>query len=215
MDSFSIWHWIIVALTVMLVVGAGGLGVLMWPVLVPKKIYLSSDPQDDGSYIEIVGRPSGIVSWLFSLLKIEPNFSLKVFFEKIEFKSVSIFGYRTHVLPADSISHTFFGFEKPFFKALYWFSIFFIPSVLIIEHGRSASSGFIFLGIFGILIGLTVAALIFILNKTMVIGVNMDGGSRFSLTMKRSVIENIDINENQLEKATEIILEIIKKRGAE
>ena len=78
MDSFSIWHWLIVVASVLIFALAGNVVASNNKSLVVKKFFVNPEPRDDGVYVEIIGRQSGLIAWIFALLKIDPTLEMRV-----------------------------------------------------------------------------------------------------------------------------------------
>ena len=77
--------------------------------LVVKKFFVSPTPREDGVYVEIVARESGLFAWLFALLKLDPNYCLRILYDKVQYESSSVFGFSKVIMPIHSVSSVSFG----------------------------------------------------------------------------------------------------------
>jgi len=171
--------------------------------LVIKRWFSDVSPREDGCYVEVVGRESGLLSWFLSLLSIDSSYSLHVQYDKLFYESRSVFGYRRVVLPVASVSSMYFGYSKPWKLALFWFALFGFGAFALTEldlWGWSALA---------LLLGVGVATLVFILNRELTLGLSEQNGEEYELQFKRSVIENQEISEQSLERITRIFIAIV------
>jgi len=202
MGSFSIWHLLIlliVAFTAFLGVAgrrAGG-------ALVVKKFFSSPSPRDDGVYVEIVGRQSGLVAWLFALLKLDPTIEMRVKYTRVEYMAASFSGFNRVILPIESVASVFFGVSRPWLSALFWLLAFLAGAYVAAEIGSTPWV----LGL--ILVGIVVAVLVFVLQRQRVIGFTDVTGEDYVLVLKRSVIEGKEITEQTLDEISRIILALV------
>jgi hypothetical protein len=203
MGSFSIWHWLIVIAIVFFVALASSIIANKNGALVVKKFFVSPTPREDGVYVEIVGRQSGLIAWLFALLKIDPTLEMRVRHEKVEYISASFSGFHRVILPIHSVSSVFFGVVRPWFKALTWLFIFLAGAYAAAEAGSSGA-------VIGLtLAGVAVAVLIFVLGRERSIGFTEMTGDDYALRLKRSVIEGQEISEERLVEIAAIIIALL------
>jgi hypothetical protein len=165
--------------------------------LVVKKWYADARPNENGLYVEILARKPGVVAWLFTLIGIDDTHYLGVFFDKIIIQKSSLEGFKKTIVPIDSVSFTYFGFKKPWKKALILFFALVILSV--------------FLASTGILVGsVIVAGIYYFLNQQLVIGISEQSGKNLGLnSLKRSLIEGEGVTVERLDLATKIIATLI------
>ena len=176
------------------------------PTLVLRKFRVEFE-SSSGVFVEIVGRASGLTSWLLTILGLEEETYLLVTDKDIAFKSSSLFGQTNYVAPLSSVSSTHCGYSKPIG--------FLILGVIIIIGSITGGIGlygvYKYVVIFlGILIGLLFLFLYWLLKK-MVISLQTYGGLIMGLTFKRSIIENVAVD---IEKAIQAI-QIINMRVAQ
>ena len=176
--------------------------------LVVKKFFVNSTPREDGLYVEIVGRESGLLAWFFALLKLDPNYSLRIFYDKIYYEASSIFGFRKVIMPIDSVSSIYFGTVRPWGKALLWFLIF--AGAAFGAAQMEETNWAIGLAV----VGVVIAILVFIFNRQLTIGVSEVTGTSYEMTLMRSVIEGQEISEKKLEEITQIFTAILDAHKA-
>jgi hypothetical protein len=203
MGSFSIWHWLIVAAIIFIAALAGNLVSGNNKTLVVKKFFVSPEPRNDGVYVEIIGRDSGLIAWFFSLIKIDPTLEMRVKYDKVEYMSSSFSGFNRVVLPVHSVSSVFFGVHRPWLKAMTWLSIFLVGAYAAAEAG--STTAVIGLSVTGVL----VAILVFVLGRVRSIGFTEMTGTKYNLRLKRSVIEGQEISEEHLAKIAAIIVTLL------
>ena len=202
MGSLSIWH-VLIVLIIALVGFLGFAGRRAGGALVVKKFFNSSTPRDDGVYVEIVGRQSGLMAWLFALMKIDPTIEMRVRYTKIEYMASSISGFNRVILPIESVASVFFGVNRPWLLSLTWLVIFLLGAFAAAEIGSTPAV----LGL--IVVGAIVAVLIFIFNRQRVIGFTDVTGEDYELVLKRSIIEGKEITEQTLDEISKIILALV------
>lgn len=158
--------------------------------LVIKKWSASSTPDAAGNYVDILGREGGLISWLLSLLKIDPTTSIQISDNLVLFSQGSLEGTEHRVIPMQSICSAYYGYKKPWKEAL----------VL----------GLILMPLFGL--GLLVGPLYYFLNKTLTVGVVENSGWVGGFAFKRSVIEGQNITEKQAHEVIAIVRTLIEKK---
>lgn len=168
----------------------------------------------DNNYVSITGRESGLIAWFFALVGIDATTRLRVGIERIEFYSSSLAGTNTTLIPLASVSSTYFGFYKPWKPALAIF-------ILILFVGASISSALIDSraagnGIAVLLITLAFASmcafLYYYLNRILTLGFVEFSGLVHGIKFKRSIIENVDIDEKKAESVCMIVQKLIESR---
>jgi hypothetical protein len=203
MDSFSIWHWLIVSAIFLVVLLAGNVMANKNGALVVKKFFASPSPREDGVYVEIVGRQSGLIAWFFALLKLDPTLEMRVRYDKVEYMAASFSGFQRVILPIHSVSSVAFGVVRPWLKALSWLLIFLVAAYAAAEVGSTGA-------VIGLtLAGVAVAVLIFVLGRERSIGFTEITGDDYALRLKRSVIEGQEISEERLAEIAAIIIALL------
>ena len=170
--------------------------------LVVKSWHVNSQPAAGTPYVRIIGRESGIGSFLFSLLGIDATTTFTVNQHRLEFESGSLSGFIRRLTPYAHVSSTFYGRFRPWKSALLMFFIFALLGVALAyaEIGRGTGiSGWLIFG------GAIVAIIYYFLNRELMIGFYETSGDKMSITFKRSVIEGQEVNEAALENIIKII----------
>lgn len=160
--------------------------------LVIKKWYAGSEENVNGDYVHLVGREAGLLSWFLSILKIDATSEVEVKENLIKFTTSSLAGREKRIIPMNSITSAYYGYEKPWKMAL-------LLTVLLMP--------FFFLG-------LIVGPLYYFLNKNLTVAVVEASGWVGAFSFKRSVIEGQNINEEQAYKVIDIIRELIESKTA-
>ena len=151
MGSFSAWHAVIVVAIFLVLVLAAKASSGLTGALVVKKFFVSNSPREDGVYIEIVGRQSGLIAWLFALMRIDPTLEMRVRYTKVEYVVSNFTGFTRIILPIESVSSVFFGVHRPWKKALGWLLFFIALAYGAAEFGSTSGTlGLLVLGLIGI-----------------------------------------------------------------
>jgi len=175
--------------------------------LVIKEWKASNQPMDsDGNYVRVVGRAGGLISWFLALLKVDPTTSIRVSKNRVEFSSASLSGTGHRMIPIGNVCSTYYGYHKPWKAALL---IFFIFGFLINIPGGIASLGnntalSVIGSLFGIVVAVGIALLYYFLNRALTLGFVEHSGVISAIKFKRSVIENVDVNEGQARYICEV-----------
>ena len=132
----------------------------------------NDQPDGEGNYVNINGRAGGLVSWLLNLLDISPTVRLTVRSDKITLQMGSLEGSMHFLTPLENTCSMFYGFKRPLKEAV-------ILGIVL---------GALTFFTFGLL-GIALAILYYVLNKTLTIGFTDAGGRLTEIHIKRSVIE--------------------------
>ena len=160
--------------------------------LVIKKWYAEDNANENGDYVHLVGREAGLLSWLLSLLKIDAISEVEVKENLIKFTTSSLAGQEKRIIPLNSITSAYYGYEKPWKTALV-LTILFTP--------------FFFSG-------LIIGPVYYYLNKNLTVAVVEASGWVGAFSFKRSVIEGQNINENEAYNVIDIIRKLIEAKTA-
>jgi len=161
------------------------------------------DDIPDGVFVEIVGRASGLIGWILTVIGFDATTSLKITDKDISFNSSSLFGQINQVAPLPSIASTHCGYSKPLGYLIV--GMIFVIGGIVIAFVQFESAGAA--GIPLIIIGV-ILFVVYWLSKKMTITLETTGGSIMGIRFKRSVIENIPVD---FEKAIQTI-DIINKK---
>lgn len=180
--------------------------------LVIKSWQAETRPIDENNnYVSIVGRESGLIAWVLSKVAVDPTTKITVGPERLEFSSASLSGTESRIIPLESISSSYYGYYKPWKQSVGIFFLFFIMAMSFARGGGGAVGGFmIFLITAGI--GAVIAALVYYLNRTLTLGFVEQSGVVSGIRFKRSVIENIDINQEQSKMVCLLVQRLIESK---
>lgn len=160
---------------------------LIGPAALATKEFSIMPDAPGGLYVRIIGRKSGFLAWLLSLIGIDATTVLEVFEDRIVLKSSNLSGALTTTLPLASVCRTSSGFFKPVLYLV--LGVLTLPLVLTI-------------------IGAIVPILFFVfyfLHKSLLISIESHSGGIMAIAFKRSVIEGIKVEEADAEKVVAII----------
>lgn len=124
--------------------------------------------------VQIHGRAPGVMSFLLSLIGIEPTVSLILTHTSVEFSQGSLFGRRNRTIPLHQVASTHYGYAKPL--------QYLIIGIALLPVGI----GLLFL-------------LMYFFKKSLFIGVSDTGSGGDSIKFRRAMIENQEINEQAAE----------------
>lgn len=82
------------------------------PNLVLRRFYVGQ--AQNGYYIDIAGRPTGLIAWILMKLGLEAETVMRVSADSLTYKSSSLFGQAYSVVPLNAISSTHSGYVKNF-----------------------------------------------------------------------------------------------------
>jgi hypothetical protein len=158
-----------------------------------------------GAHVLIEARQAGLISFILTLIGLDPNSSLKVTRGSIAFRTSSVFGSSQVSTPLPNIGAFVGGYKKPFLAlvlsvmALFWGAL-----TLILLQGELA------LYISPLFFIISLAALIYYyLNKVMFIGFETSGGGTYGFAFKASVIEGVGIDINRIEHTIDYVNTLI------
>ena len=160
--------------------------------LVLKKWQAGRSANVDGNYVHLVGREAGLFAWLLSLVGVDPTTEVEIKDNLVVFTAGSLAGREKRVIPLNSVSSAYYGYQKPWKEALLL--------------------GILFAPLFGL--GLLIGPLYYFLNKKLTVGVVEGSGWTGGFSFKRSVIEGQNIDETKAYEVIDIIRVLIEKKTA-
>lgn len=187
--------------------------------LVIKAWKAESKPIDQHqNFVRITGREGGLIAWVLSLMRIDPVTTIKVGLDRIEFSSASLAGIESRLIPLQNICSSYYGYHKPWKQAVSILVAFVfigstIASALADGNPQGASPTPV---LASVVAGLVAALLYYFLNRTLTLGFVETSGVVSGIRFKRSVIENLDINQEQAKRVCIIVQRLIEakeKRG--
>lgn len=165
-------------------------------------------------YAETYDNLGGYVWESDPLVGVDPTTTIKIGIKRIEFQESSLSGTNNRMIPLRGVCSTCFGYHKPWKQALAIFIIFMVLSIslssMLLEMGSAGTGAAIFM--VGTLIGLIVGFIYYFLNRTLTLGFVENSGVISGIRFKRSVIENIDVNETQACFVCELTQELIEQK---
>lgn len=183
------------------------------PAYVIKYWHASNQPDSDGNYVLIQGRREGFFSWLLSLIKIEPTVEIRVTRNEVRFAEGSFQGRSETITPMRGVCSASWGYEKPLMKALIMFFVLsgVFSSMGLSLGGRDAGG---ILALLGFGLALVIAIFIYSLNKVFTVGFVAQSGAPYWIRFKKSVIEGHEINAQQAEYVSQLMLHLIEAKVA-
>jgi len=174
--------------------------------LVIKSWKANNKPIDgDENYIKIIGRQGGLIAWILSRMGIDPTTTILVGSERIDFSTASLAGTQSRLIPLQNVCSSYYGYHKPWKIALGILLFFLWISVTISESGGGAWSLVTFV------IGTIIAIIYYFLNRTLTLGFVENSGVVIGIKFKRSVIENVDINQSEAKNVCKLLQELFEK----
>ena len=169
--------------------------------LVLKEFKLDDNEEE---FLKIVGRASGLLAWIFSLIGIDPITSLCCNKKALKFEEAAIQnGKNTLNVPLAAISGVCSGINKPFELLVLGF-IFVFGGIIGAIASRSFAVFFL-----GLIIG-AVFIVFYYLKKTMSFGVYCGGDKPIAtICLKKSIIEGQNIDESKYELAANALLQAV------
>lgn len=162
-----------------------------------------SAPDADGAYVKIVGREGGLIAWLLSHMGVDPTTTLTVTGKQIYFSSASLAGTQSRVIPLGSVCSSYYGYYKPWKVALGIIAGFMWVGSSIPQGGAWAFLTFM-------LVGIIVAVVYYFLNRRLTLGFVENSGVVNGIMFKRSVIENVDVSEEEAKRVCSIVQTLVE-----
>lgn len=181
--------------------------------LVIKSWKAESKPIDDkNNYVSITGREGGLVAWILSLLGVDPVTTIRVGMDRVEFSSSSLSGTQSRLIPLQSVCSTYYGYHKPWKSAVGIVLGFLFAGSSIASAAMRDGNGGGSIVLWAALLGLVFAVVHYFLNRTLTLGFVENSGVVMGIHFKRSVIENVDINEAQAKSVCTIVQRLIEAK---
>ena len=173
---------------------------------------VSTNQNESGNYIEIQGRPSGLVSWLLALMGIEPTVAIKVSDKTYSFESGSWSGRFYKSIPLTKISSVFYGYAKPWKEAIGLFIIM-LPIVFLVAQALAQGMNGFGAGMLSFCASLIISLIYYFLNKKLTLGVFEVGGTATGIQIKRSIIEGKKLDETDAEHVGDLIKQLLEYKN--
>ena len=174
--------------------------------LVIKSWKIDNKPVDsDGSCIKIIGRQGGLIAWILSWMGVDPTTTLLVSMERIDFSDASLAGTQSRLIPLQNVCSSYYGYHKPWKVALGIIAFF-------VWIGSTLSRYDMWPLITCTLIGIIIGLIYYFLNRTLTLGFVENSGVVIGIRFKRSVIENVDINQIEAKHVCKLLQDLIEKK---
>ena len=158
-------------------------------------------------YVRLVGRNSGLIDWLLTIIGINTTSVFEVYEDRIEYSYGSLFGRMQEMIPLSKVSNLVSGYFKPFLYLIMALVALLIGIIMACAGG----------GGIAFVIGLVIAVVFFVcyhLQKSTMIGVIPNSASPSFVVFKRSLIENKNISEAEAMQIMNIINELVKRANS-
>lgn len=168
------------------------------PVLVLRKFKINESQSAD-PLVDIIGRTSGIIHYLLTIMGLDEETSFKLTNREILFKSSSLFGQLNMIASLPSISSIHCGYSRPI-EYIFLGVTFIVGGIWSLFSKEWA--GMKFMG--GLVVG-AIFLVVYWLSKKIGIAIETRGGMILGLIFKRSVIERIPVDIENAQKVIRII----------
>lgn len=186
--------------------------------VVVRKFKLSESPSSK-VVVDISGRVAGIVSWVLTLLRLDPGFEFQVTDTEVHFHTGSLSGFYRKSVPLQKVTATVCGYQRSVlaFGFAILFAIGFVFRILGVVlksifppqtevsffpvHHETAADDLAVAVVYLVLGG--IAALIYYFSKR--VGLRLEGRPGVGIVFKRSVIENVSVDLAEALRAAELI----------
>ena len=169
----------------------------------------------NGVFVDIVGRPSGMLGWFLTVVGLYGESSFKVEGKQISHETSSRFRQLHQVMPLTNVSSTHCGYYKPIglliFSGLCGAAGIYGIFVVVADKTANwpAAIPVLLIGVIGALLLLCY----FLSSKRFVLSVQSDGGLLMGVVFKRGRVKSIPVDINMALKTMEVINEkVIESR---
>lgn len=184
--------------------------------LVLTEFEINQNNSPDEPCVNIKGRSSGIISFLLGLIGIESTTSVRVYDNRIEFwRDSRLYGTTSTTIPLVAISGIHGGYSKPFtLLILAGISLIIgLDAAYLHSFMAPADNSFFWTCV----ITSFILVVLYFLRKTMGIWIQNGGDELWGVNFKRSVIENVSVDIDQVKLAVTVVnqkvLQIHPKNG--
>lgn len=162
--------------------------------------------EDGPHYLHLVGRKSGLIAYLLSLIGIDPITTMDVIGNKIEVEEGSLSGKVKHLVPINSICNLGAGYFKPF--VLIVVAVVLLVLTFVLSFAGDVPGGVTFI----LFVAAIACAVAYFLKKTLILFALPGSGFGPIVAFKRSVIEGVDIDEAQAKRIVALLTSLIAKK---
>lgn len=203
--GFTSLVWMIALIIVATIVWRGRKNHVPGTTIVLKRFRINEDCSAKIG-VEIVGRASGLVAWILTLLRLEPEVELVVSDAEVTLRVADLSGIGYTYIPLGQIHATVCGYQRSIlaFGFAILFSLGFVLNFLTgLWIGNSSEIGSDMAYSFAFLILAAIAALVYFLSKRIAISVETE--KTRGIVFKRSVIENVSVDLPEAQRAITVI----------
>jgi hypothetical protein len=162
---------------------------------------------ENGNYVHIVGRSSGLLAGLLSLLRVDPRTRIAIGIERLEYKRSTLAGTESRMVPLESISSAYYGYHKPWRESAAILALFALVAWVVM---RDPMGWPIAIGV--LLAGAVFATVHYLFNRTLVLGFIEHSGLVSGIHFKRSVVEGAHIDENAARQICKVVQRLLEAR---
>jgi len=197
--------WAVAFLVVGWIIWGGRKNYVAGTAMVLKKFRINEDPSARAA-VEITGRASGLVSWVLTLLKVQPEIEFTVTSTEVTRRTASLSGIQYIYIPLEKITAAVCGYQRSIlaFAIGVLFSLGFVYNLLsaLFENDRSqVGSDFGMAFMFLLFAGVAFAA--YYLSKR--IAISVESMHTHGVVFKRSIIENVSVDMPEALRAISVI----------
>lgn len=154
-----------------------------------------------GANVWVEARQPGLVSFLLTVVGLDPNSSLRVTRGSISFQNSSVFGMNQVSTPLANIGAFVGGYKKPFWALVFSLLMFLFGLIFGAEYGATVFMFFIFMALVGLVY--------YYLQKTMFMGFETSGGGTYGFAFKASVLEGVGVDIKRVESTIAYVNSLI------
>lgn len=173
---------------------------------VVKSWYADQKVNSQGHYISLKGRAPGLISWAMSLLGISPTVSFECNCNNIVYETGSWSGKTVKAIPISKVSSVYYGYAKPWKAA-----VMLVVAGFVLGHLVSSATGSTSAAVMTTVLLMVLALAYYLLNKNLGIGVAEVGGIVSGIDFKRSIIENVNVDEAAAQRVYLIIQALVDR----
>jgi hypothetical protein len=162
---------------------------------------VSSTPAD-GVFIEIEGRPAGLMGWVLTKIGLDSEQLLKVTKSELVLDAGGLQGRHREMTPMSGIASTSVGYTKSVWTLL--------SGLVILAWGLFR--GIAFDSKFALISGVIVGGVLLVkywLSKRLHVAVETTGGRFIGVPFKRSIIENVTVDFEKCSSVVDVIRQLI------
>jgi len=171
------------------------------PTLVLRRFHVNATPQDN-VYVEIVGRPEGLLGWLLTTMGLDAQVTYRVTDSDVTCESAGLQGKSRDIAPIGNIASASVGYMKSIWTL--------ILGLLAVAYG-------LYKGVFGhsmgaLVFGLVIGGIflaIYWFSSRLHVAVITNGGSILGLRFKRSVIEGVGVDFDKCAAVVDVLQQLM------